>query len=82
MENKRWWKSLTLCSLIINVIIALVIPIMIAKPLRYDFTTVELCDWAVAVSRNQWLVWLQLVNVSVLLLAFYGRLRAKTGIGK
>jgi len=82
MEKKPWWKSLTLVSLIVCIGITLIIPLTIAKPLRYDFTTEELCDWAIAVSRNQWVVWLQLVNMSSLLIAYYGRIRAKTEIGK
>lgn len=82
MENKRWWKSLTLLALVVCIIINLIIPFTIAKPLRYEFTTEELCDWACAVSRNQWVVWLQLLNMSALLIAYYGRVRAKKGIGK
>jgi hypothetical protein len=79
---KRWYKSLTLCMLIVCIVINFIVPLTIAKPLRYDFTTEELCDWACAVSKNQWIVWLQLVNMSCLFLAYYGRLRTKKGIGK
>ncbi len=82
METKRWYKSLTLVMLIACMVINLIVPLTIAKPLRYNFTTEELCDWAIAVSRNQWVVWLQLLNMSGLLIAYYGRMRAKKEIGK
>ncbi len=84
MENKNWWKSLTLISLMaIGILIALSIWMIMSIPaLDYDFTTIELCDWAYATSRNQKLVILQMLIISCVLVAAYGRVRAKKGIGK
>ncbi|KKN53631.1 hypothetical protein LCGC14_0600620 [marine sediment metagenome] len=82
--NKRWWKSLTIISqVVIIILIALTVWMVIAiPPLDYDFTTEELCDWAYATSRNQRILILQMLIVSCALVGIYGRKRAKGGIGK
>ena len=84
MKNKQWWKSLTIISqVVIMVLIALTVWMVIAiPPLDYDFTTEELCDWAYATSRNQRILILQMLIVSCALVGIYGRKRAKKGIGK
>ena len=84
MKNKQWWKSLTIISqVVIMVLIALTVWMVIAiPPLDYDFTTEELCDWAYATSRNQRILILQMLIVSCALIGIYGRKRAKKGIGK
>lgn len=84
MENKKWWKSLTIIAqLMIIIFIGLSIWMIMNIPLlSYDFTTEELCDWAYATSRNQKLLILQMLIVSFALIGIYGRKRAKKGIGK
>ncbi len=84
MENKQWWKSLTIVSqVIIMMLIGLSIWMIMNIPaLDYDFTTEELCDWAYATSRNQRILILQMLIVSFALVGIYGRKRAKKGIGK
>ncbi len=83
MENKQWWKSLTIISLVaIMFCIGLSVWMLMAIPaLDYEFTTEELCDWAYATSRNQRILILQMLIVSFALVGIYGRKRAKTGIG-
>ena len=82
-NNKQWWKSLTIISqLIIMLLIGLSIWMIMDIPvLDYDFTTEELCDWAYATSRNQRILILQMLIVSFALIGVYGRKRAKGGIG-
>lgn len=84
MENKQWWKSLTIDSLVIVILLVLLSAWMVGtiKPLDYDFTTIELCDWAYAMSRNQRIIIVQMLIVSFSLIGIYGRKRAKKGIGK
>lgn len=84
MENKQWWKSLTIVSqVIIMGLIALSIYMIMSIPaLDTDFTTDELCDWAYATSRNQRILIIQMLIVSFALISIYGRARAKKGIGK
>ena len=84
MENKQWWKSLTIVSqVIIMILIGVTVYMVTSIPtLDYDFTTDELCDWAFATSRNQRILILQMLIVSCALIGIYGRKRAKTGIGK
>lgn len=84
MQNKRWWKSLTIDSCIITIALVLVSAWMVAsiKPLRYDFTTEELCDWAYATSRNQKIIIVQMLIISSAIVGIYGRLRAKKRISK
>ena len=84
MKNKNWYRSLTIISqVVIIILIALTIWMVIAiPPLDYDFTTEELCDWAYATSRNQRILILQMLIVSCALIGIYGRKRAKKGIGK
>jgi len=81
--NKKWWKSLTIISqLLIIILIGLsVYMIMDIPALDYEFTTEQLCDWAYATSRNQKLVIIQMAIVSCALVGIYGRKRAKGGIG-
>lgn len=83
MENKQWWKSLTIISMIIVMaLVGLSIWMIMGIPaLEYDFTTEELCDWAYATSRNQRILILQMLIVSFALVGIYGRKRAKGGIG-
>ena len=83
-QNKSWWKSLTIVPLVIAIGLTVLSAWMITsiKPLSYDFTTLELCDWAYATSRNQRILIIQMLNVSLALIAIYGRKRAKKGIGK
>ncbi len=84
MDNKRWWKSLTIISQVaIMFLIGLSIWMIMGIPaLGYDFTTEELCDWAYHTSRNQRILILQMLVVSFALIGIYGRKRAKKGIGK
>ena len=84
MENKQWWKSLTIISQIaIMALIGLSIYMIMSIPaLDYEFTTEELCDWAYATSRNQRILIIQMLIVSFALIGIYGRKRAKKGIGK
>ena len=84
MDNKRWWKSLTIISQVaIMFLIGLSIWMIMGIPaLKYDFTTEELCDWAYHTSRNQRILILQMLVVSFALIGIYGRKRAKKGIGK
>ena len=84
MNNKQWWKSLTIISqVVIMILIGVTIWMVMSIPvLRYEFTTEELCDWAFATSRNQRILILQMLIVSCALTGIYGRKRAKTGIGK
>lgn len=84
MEQKQWWKSLTIIS---QVAIMLLIGLSIwmttnIKSLSYDFTTEELCNWAFATSQNQRIVVVQMLIISLSLLGIYGRIRAKKNIGK
>lgn len=83
MENKQWWKSLTIIS---QVIIMALIGLSIwmttnIRSLSYDFTTEELCDWAYQTSRNQRILIIQMLIVSFALVGIYGRKRAKKSIG-
>ena len=84
MEKKKWWKSLTIDSQILTILLVLLSAWMIGsiKSLDYNFTTEELCDWAYATSRNQRIIIVQMLIVSLSLVSIYGRLRAKKGIGK
>lgn len=84
MENKKWWKSLTIVSqVVIMGLIGLSIWMIMSIPaLDYEFTTEELCDWAYATSRNQRILIIQMLIVSFALIGIYGRARAKKGIGK
>ena len=83
MENKSWYRSLTIVSQVaIMILIALSVWMIMSIPaLDYDFTTDELCDWAYATSRNQRILILQMLIVSFALVGIYGRKRAKKGIG-
>lgn len=82
--NKNWYKSLTIISqVVIMLLIALSIWMIMSIPsLDYEFTTEELCDWAYATSRNQRILIIQMLIVSFALVGIYGRARAKGGIGK
>jgi len=82
--NKRWFKSLTIDSNVLTICLVILSAWMILSipPLNYDFTTDELCDWACATSRNQRIVIIQMLIVSLSLMSIYGRIRAKKGIGK
>ena len=84
MDNKQWWKSLTIVSqVVIMLLIALSMYMIMSIPaLKYEFTTEELCDWAYATSKNQKILILQMLIVSFALIGIYGRKRAKKGIGK
>jgi hypothetical protein len=84
MKNKQWWKSLTIISQVAIIGLILLSAFMIAniKPLSYEFTTLELCDWAYATSHNQRILIIQMLIVSCSLVGIYGRKRAKKGIGK
>lgn len=84
MENKQWWKSLTIISqVIIMLLIGLSIWMIMSIPvLKYEMTQIELCDWAYATSRNQRILIMQMLIVSFALVGIYGRKRAKKGIGK
>lgn len=84
MENKQWWKSLTIVSqVIIMILIGLSIWMIMSIPaLDYDFTTDELCDWAYQTSKNQRILIIQMLIVSFALVGIYGRKRANKGIGK
>lgn len=84
MENKQWWKSLTIVSqVIIMILIGLSIWMIMSIPiLDYEMTQTELCDWAYATSRNQRILIIQMLIVSFALIGIYGRKRAKKGIGK
>ena len=83
MENKRWWKSLTIISqLAILLFIGLSIWMIMSIPvLDYEMTQIQLCDWAYATSRNQRILILQMLIVSFALIGIYGRKRARKGIG-
>lgn len=83
MENKQWWKSLTILSqVVIIILIGLSTWMIMSVPaLDYDFTTDELCDWAYATSRNQRILILQMLIVSFALIGIYGRKRANKSIG-
>jgi hypothetical protein len=82
--DKQWWKSLTIISqVVIMMLIGVTVYMMMSiPPLDYDFSTEELCDWAFATSRNQRILILQMLIVSCALVGIYGRKRAKGGIGK
>lgn len=84
MKNKQWWKSLTIVSQIMIMVLVGACAWMIASipALDYDFTTEELCDWAYVTSRNQKILIMLMVAVSFALVGIYGRMRAKGGIGK
>lgn len=84
MENKQWWKSLTIVSqvIIMGLIGYSIWMIMSIPALDYDFTTNELCDWAFSMSRALRLIVVQMLIVSCALVGIYGRKRAKRGIGK
>lgn len=83
MENKNWYRSLTIVPLvIIMILISITVYMVMSIPtLDYDFTTDELCDWAYATSRNQKILILQMLIVSCAIISIYGRIRAKKGIG-
>lgn len=83
-NNKKWWKSLTIVSqVIIIILIGLSIWMIMSIPvLDYDFTTEELCDWAFHTSRNQRILITQMLIVSFALVGIYGRKRARKGIGR
>lgn len=82
MENKAWWKSLTIIAIVVCIVCLMMIPMTIAKPLREGFTLDELCEWAIIVSHNQKLTLLVMIALTFAMIAIYGRLRAKKGIGK
>ena len=84
MENKNWWKSLTIISqVVIIALIGLSIYMIMSIPvLDYEMTQIELCDWAYATSRNQRILIIQMLIVSFALIGIYGRKRAKKGIGQ
>jgi len=83
MEYKPFWRSLTIIALlvIIGLILLNAYLLLSIKPLKYDFTTKELCDWAYLTSRNQRILIIQMLNLSCALMAIYGRKRARKGIG-
>lgn len=84
MENKQWWKSLTIVSqIVIVILIGYSIWMITSIPaLDYEFTTDELCDWAFSISRALRLIVVQMAVVSCALVGIYGRKRAKKGIGQ
>ena len=83
MEQKHWYRSLTILSqVVIIILIGLSTWMIMSIPaLDYDFTTDELCDWAYATSRNQRILILQMLIVSFALIGIYGRKRANKSIG-
>ena len=83
MEQKHWYRSLTILSqVVIIILIGLSTWMIMSIPaLDYDFTTDELCDWAYATSRNQRILILQMLIVSFALIGIYGRKLAKKSIG-
>lgn len=84
MKNKKkWWHSLTIDSNVITILLVILSAWMITsiKPLSYDFTTEQFCDWAYATSRNQRIIIVQMLIISLSLISIYGRIRAKKGIG-
>ncbi len=47
------------------------------KPLQPDFTTEQLCDWALAMGNGQKMQFIMIAIISASLIGIYGRLRVK-----
>ena len=80
--KKHWYKSLTIVSALVLMGCILMLILDTPTPLDYDFTTIELCDWAEAQSNNQFRLIIMQIAMSACMLIIIGRIRAKGGIGK
>lgn len=79
-EDKKWWKSLTIVSQIGIIICVILMLTNRVKPLKYEFTTEELCNWAYTVSNNDLLTIIGFIAVTLAFAGIYGRKRAKKEI--
>lgn len=82
MENKHWWKSLTIVMAVVVLVCLGMLMYNTPKPLDHDFTTIELCDWAEKQSQNQFSLIVMQIASGACILVIVGRIRAKKGIGK
>ena len=82
MENKRWFKSMTIVAAIVVMVCLLMMINDTPKPLKHDFTTIELCDWAEKQSQNQFRLIINQIALGGCVFVIAGRMRAKKGIGK
>lgn len=80
--NKRWYKSLTIISALVVILCVGMLILDTPKPLKSDFSTIELCDWAEAQSKNQFRLIVMQAAMGGCILIIIGRIRAKGGIGK
>ncbi len=80
--NKSHFKSVTIWSQIIIMVIVILLLASGPKPLGYDFTQTELIDWAYAMGRGQMLNLVCTGILSLNLIGIWGRMRAKKGLGK
>ena len=82
MENKRWFKSMTIVAAVVVLGCLGMLILDTPKALRPGFTTDELCDWAEQQSQNQYRLIVSQIAIGGCVFCIAGRLRAKTGIGK
>ena len=80
--NKSHFKSVTIWSQIFIMIVVIYLLASGPKPLEPDFTTDQLCDWALAIGRGQSLNLVCTGILSLNLIGIWGRMRAKKGLGK
>lgn len=81
-DNKRWYRSMTIVAVIIVIACLLVMITDTPKPLGYDFTQIELCDWAEQQSQNQFRLIVNQIALAGCVFVIAGRMRAKKGIGR
>ena len=80
--NKQWYKSMTIIAAAVVMLCVGMLMFSTPKPLKHDFTTEELCDWAENASNNQFELIVMQAAMSGCFLVVIGRCRAKGGIGK
>ena len=75
--NKHPLKSVTVWSQIAIIVIVICLLATGPKPLEYNFTTEQLCDWAYEMGRGQKLNLLCTAIISFNLIGVWGRMRVK-----
>ena len=80
--NKKWYKSMTIIACVVVMLCVAILMFDTPRPLRHDFTTEELCDWAENTSGNQYRLIVMQLAMSSCIVVICGRCRAKGGIGK
>ena len=80
--KKSWYKSLTIIAAVVVIGCLLMLILDTPTPLEDGFTTLELCDWAVQQSNNQFRLIVMQAAMAGCIIVIVGRFRAKGGIGK